>query len=64
MKIKTPFHRIKYRVMSKTWSYRSFPVACKLWWEWDVLPWFKKLDYKHNEPNKPYYRWEKYLWKK
>ncbi len=60
MKIKTPFHRIRYRVLQKSWSYRSLAMAFKVWWEWDVLPWFKKIDYLWEFPERPFYRWERW----
>lgn len=59
-KLKTPLDRRKYRVMSKSWSTRSWKIAIKCWWKWDVLPWFKKLDYFHGPDgnHKYHYRWQ------
>lgn len=61
MRIRTPLSRIRYKVLTNKWSYRWPKMAIKLWWKWDVLPWFKKIDYKYGHEDKPFYRWERFF---
>lgn len=37
--------------------HRPFRLAVRFWLEYDVLPWFQKLDYCNGQP--PHYRWKK-----
>ena len=67
IKIQTPFSRMKYKglILKNEVFKRPFKVALRCWWQWDVLPWFKKTDYipYPNGTKDYFYRWQKYIGK-
>lgn len=58
--IKTPLSRRYYKGIGNQTHKRTWKTAVKCWWRFDVLPWFRKMDYRHDKPERPYYRWQKY----
>lgn len=55
------FNILKHRKYGDKKQYkRSLRLALLCWYEWEVLPYFKKLDYIiiNGEKNYPLYRWQ------
>ena len=59
-KLFNPLSHRKYKGVSGEYT-RSFRIALYLWWSWEVLPWFFKMDYiQSKDGSRVYkYRWEK-----
>lgn len=56
--MQTPFSRKKYKVLSPSYSTRTWKQTFITWWKWDILPYFKKLYYIYSQLDKKFYAWQ------
>lgn len=56
--MKTPLYYKKYRLLTTRYSTRTWWQALLVWLKFDILPYFKKIDFIYHKTDITFYRWQ------